>query len=129
MLIIVSVYGITFIQQILIALHDGVHIFRRFHLQTDIADGLLQSQKILAQIVVDGNGLISVPDGKLADVADPACTFPLQFAVKDKLVGFPDQIGQGGFSGSVAADQGAVAVFLQGKGNVLKQQGAVESKS
>ena len=99
-----------------------------FHLQADVTDGIFQCEKILAQIVEDGDGLVALPDGKLADVADAACAAGGQFAVIEKALRFPDQVHQGGFAGAVAADEGAVAVFFQVEGNILKQGCAAESK-
>ena len=44
--------------------------------------------------------------------ADASNAVQFQFAVEEELVRLPDQIHQSGFSGSVAADQGAVDIVL-----------------
>ena len=117
--VIICVHGIAFVQQILVALHQSVHIVGLAHLHADIVDGFFQSQEILTQVVVNGDGLIAFTDGELADIADTAHTVQGQFAVENVVCGILDQVHQGGFAGAVAADQGAMAVFFQLKGNIL----------
>ena len=125
---VVRIHRIALVQQLLIALHHRVHILGGLHFHAGFADGILQGQKVLAQVVVDGDGLVTLPDGELADIAQAACALQQQLAAEDEALRLPDQVQQGGFAGAVAADHGAVAVFFQSKGNILKQIGSVESK-
>ena len=125
---VVRVDGIAFVQQILVALHQRIHILGGLHLHADIVNPLLQIKKILAQVVEDRDRLISFPEGKLAHIADAACAVPCQSAIEEEALRFPDQVHQGGFSGSVAANQRAVTVLIQLERNVLKQIAAAESK-
>ena len=60
-------------------------------------------------------GLLLVPLGKLADVADAACAVQIQLTVEGERFRLADEVGQGGLAGAVAADEGAVTAGLQGK--------------
>ena len=115
--VVIRVHGFALVQQLLVALQQGVQVFGGFHLGADGTDGLLQMQEILAEIVEDGGGLGLVPAGKLADIADAAYVFPDEFSGEQIVVRVADQVGQSGFAGAVAADQGAMAAIFQSKGD------------
>ena len=128
-LIIVSINGLSLIQQLLIALHHCFQIIAGLHLHAYLGNRLLKLKKILTQVVINAYRLVSLTNGKLAHITDPACAVQLYFSIIGILLRLADQVCQGSLSGSVAADEGAVAVLFQSKRDFLKQGSAAKSKS